>query len=78
MLKKLILSEEEKAELARYGQAEIKRGGFDLIIWETDKYNDTNYDIHVRNPYDHTSIDKQMDDYYEKNKQEGKSHVKRM
>lgn len=71
MLKKLILSEEEKAELARYGQAEIKRGGFDLIIARTDEYDDTNYDIHVCNPYDHTSIDKQMDDYYEKTNKKG-------
>ena len=78
MLKKLVLTNDEKKELALFDYLEIKRGGFDLVITRTDEYDDTNYDIHVCNPYDHTSIDKQMDDYYEKNKQEGKSHVKRM
>lgn len=65
MLKKLILSESEKKELAMYDYLEIKRGGFDIVITKS-VYNDIEYEIHISNPYDATSIDKQMDKFYHK------------
>ncbi len=71
MLKKLILSELEKEYLATFGYLEIKRGDFLLVITRNDEDEDTHYSIHLSNPYDNASIDKQMDDYYEKTNKKG-------
>lgn len=62
MLKKLVLTEEQKECLANYAYLIIERGGFNLVIRKSSGI-DTDYEICIDNPYDNTYISKQMVNY---------------
>ena len=63
-MKKILLNEEEKSRLARYGRVVILRDGLDILItYRPCYYDDTDYEISIFNPYDYYSIDEQMKEY---------------
>jgi hypothetical protein len=62
-MKKLVLTEAQKQCLAKIGYVEIQRGDFIICITRNDEEEDTNYSIHIANPYDEKWIDIQMYDW---------------
>ena len=62
-MKKLVLTEAQKQCLRKIGYVEIERGDFIITISKNDKDSDSNYSIHISNPYDEKWIDIQMYDW---------------